>query len=143
MSKTITNISQYLQSVQKEIQQNIISTGKEATGDTRNSVKVFTQESKTGIQAADHIGNLETGTPPNSGVTIPEIKRWATAKPVFTENVSRFAFFTTKRIEAVGSLQFIMNKFDNIFSKEIRDAIPEINKIAVDTVNTEIADIVK
>ena len=148
-------LKSYLLDVSKEIQDNIISSGREATGKTRKSIRVETRTTNDliigTIYGADHIENLETGTPPKQGFTFMDTNKladdifdWAKAKPVQIKdgNYIGFSFRTANLILSEGSRDFRNKKKTNIFSKEVKKAekeIPELLKnatinIFVDTI---------
>ncbi len=157
----IDEISKFLQQeVEEKIKANIISTGKEATGKTRKSVNTVKAPGRVFVEAAGHIGNLETGTPPigysKSAVNDlwrPPLVRWATAKglPTKTDGVKQSKYSLTERwtrgiafiIVDKGSKQFRIKKFTNVFSSEVTSAAKKIPQIGLDAVVAEVHDIVK
>jgi len=156
----IDPIAIHLRKVQAQIQDNIIITGKEATGKTRKSIKTIQTENTAKIEAAGHIQNLETGTPPTgyskqsvADLWRPPLVDWAKAKPITPKDdgvkkskytlIERWTRGVAYLIVDKGSRQFQKNRFDNIFSKEITKAAKDIPKIAAESVKIEVHEIVK
>jgi len=156
----IDPIAIHLRKVQAQIQDNILITGKEATGKTRKSIKTIQTENTAKIEAAGHIQNLETGTPPVgyskqavNDLWRPPLVQWANAKPITPKDdgvkkskytpVERWTRGIAYLIVSQGSDQFRKNRFDNIFSKEITKASKDIPKIAGDAVAISVHEIVK
>jgi len=156
----IQKISKYLETqVAEQIRQNIIDTKKEASGRTRRSVKTITDVNSTKVVAADHIGNLETGTPPSgyskervNALWKPPLVNWANAKPITPKNdgvkkskytlVERWTRGVAYRIVDEGSLQFRKGQYIDIFSSAVKKAVPEISKIAFGAINIELNKII-
>ena len=133
----------------KQIQTNIVTSGKTASGRTKNSLSYEEVEPNHFIvTGAAHFETLEKGRPAGK---VPHrfsdiIKLWAVDKGLFAptdKNLSSFAYFTAKKIADYGTEQHRLGKRTDIYSDAIKDFVQKTERDVSDFYKLEINKLIK
>lgn len=117
-----------LQDVVAEIQQNIVNSGKNVTGKTKNSLEIQSDGTSYKVLGVPYFNTLEDGRP---GGKVPKgfyhiIKEWAVNKGLFQSTdagLSRFAYFTSRKIADFGTRQYRLGKRTDIYTDTVKNFI--------------------
>jgi len=97
-------------------------TGQNASGKTIQSLRGEDKGDALAIYGRDKFSQLETGTPPNSGVTMDTIYQWSKFKGIpFKNDKSRFWFShsASNSINEKGTLLFQLGGRKDVYTNEI------------------------
>lgn len=132
-----------LQELVVEIQTNIDKSGKNATGNARNSIEIQSDGNSYRLLGVPYFVFLEEGRP---GGNVPKgfyniIKQWAVNKGLFSSDdrsLSRFAYFTARKIADFGTVQYGIGKRTDIYT----DAIDSFTESLQDKLLDNITNII-
>jgi len=147
----IDPIADYLKTyVQDPARKEIIMTGKETTGKTRESIKTIKTPNSVHVEADGHIAVLEHGTGPKDvkvtfDVFWPIIQKWTVDKGMFSnmDDALYPSYGLARKIMAVGTVQYVAKEFINIFSEEVLEAKKRIPEIARESVQLSVHEIIQ
>ncbi len=106
-------------------------TGQNASGKTIQSIKKTVKDNSLLITGREKFSELETGTRPNSGVTVDAIYQWSKYKGLpFQNDNKRFWFskYAANKINKDGSLLFRMGGRKDVYTNEVQPLIARIFK---------------
>lgn len=117
-----------LQEVVSEIQANIERSGKNTTGRAKNSLEIQSDGTNYKVLGVPYFNTLEDG---REGGNVPKgfyylIKDWAVNKGLFQSTdreLSRFAYFTSRKIANYGTEQYRLGKRTDIYTDTINNFI--------------------
>ena len=115
-------------------------TGQNASGKTIQSIKKEVKQNTLTISGRDKFSNLETGTPPGSGVTTDMIYQWSKYKGIpFLTDKKRYWFsqYAANRINKDGSLLFRKGGRKDVYTNEVEPLVKRISD-RIDTVIYEL-----
>jgi hypothetical protein len=122
-------IIQILNNAVKEIQQNIVASGQNVTGKTKDSFKTFDNGNIIGIEANKFFGVLETGRGPGKMPYNSKqiIREWMDAKGIFQDKTesakNSIAYFITRKIQNNGTQLYVDKGRKDIYSDVITDSL--------------------
>lgn len=126
-----------LQSLKAEIQQNIDTTGKTASGKAKREIEIVREGDTYKLIGVPYFNTLEEG---REGGKVPKgfyyiIKQWAVDKGIFAatdRDLSRFAYFTSRKIANFGTEQYRLGKRNDIYTDSVNRYVDSLsNKIGI------------
>lgn len=117
-----------LQELVGEIQQNIDRSGKTTTGKAKREIEIQSDGFNYKVLGVPYFNTLEDG---REGGNVPKgfyylIKDWAINKGLFQStdrDLSRFAYFTSRKIANYGTEQYRLGKRTDIYTNTINNFI--------------------
>ncbi len=110
---------------------NIIRNGQNVTGNAIKSLELSVEPYELGILAIDYMRNLESGTPPNTYVTVSKINSWANKKGLWS-GYSYRANTISRRIMNFGSKLYRDGGRSDVYTSEIEPLGDRILESATD-----------
>ena len=126
-----------LQALKAEIQQNIDATGKTASGKAKREIEIVREGDTYKLIGVPYFNILEEG---RAGGRVPKgfyhiIKQWAVDKGIFAatdRDLSRFAYFTSRKIANFGTEQYRTGKRTDIYTDSVNKYVDSLsNKIGI------------